>query len=89
MVAASKAVKLSSTDGTSTATTVLQVSNYIRRVFTAPPEVAAIPSFGGGQADPSLPRGVRGYDADRVDNGPGGGGGLGRVNMNYENDHQV
>ena len=78
MVAASKAVKLSSTDGTSTATTVLQVSNYIRRVFTAPPMPAAVPAMTESGSGLSPFESNRAQPADLlVEARVGGGGGAG------------
>lgn len=66
MIAASKAVKIENTDGSSRAEAVIQVKNYIKSVFNAPPQPAAIPSLGGQEF-------VSGVN-ERVDNGPGGGG---------------
>jgi hypothetical protein len=54
MVAASKAISVTNSDGTSSATSVLQVSNYIKKVFTAPPEPAVIFVPGGGGSDDTL-----------------------------------
>ena len=41
MVAASKAVQVINTDGSSSAQSVIQVKNYIKKVFNAPPVTAA------------------------------------------------
>jgi hypothetical protein len=70
MVAASKAVRVVNTDGSSFSESLIQVKNYIKRVFNAPPQPAAIPSV------------------DRIDNGPGGGGGA-RDWVAQNNFHEV
>lgn len=55
MLASSKAVKVENTDGSSKSESVIQVKNYIKKVFTAPPLPAAvptIPSVGGSGVAP-------------------------------------
>lgn len=45
MIAATKAVKIENTDGSSRSESVIQVKNYIKKVFNAPPLPAAIPTI--------------------------------------------
>lgn len=45
MLASTKAVKVENTDGSSRSESVIQVKNYIKRVFNAPPQPAAIPTI--------------------------------------------
>lgn len=55
MLAASKAVKVENTDGSSRSESVIQVKNYIKKVFTAPPAPAAVPQVvvtGGSTYNP-------------------------------------
>jgi hypothetical protein len=86
MVAASKAVKVTSIDGSSTATTVLQVSNYIRRVFTAPPVVAAVPVVGDGSSN--ITSGVN-IVQETESIVSGGGGYLGGKEFGFSNVKEV
>jgi hypothetical protein len=81
MVVSSKAVKIQNEDLSSISESIIQVQNYIKRVFNAPPQPAAIPSFGS--------EGAGSGSSDRIDNGPGGGGGGGRIDMNFEMVHWV
>jgi hypothetical protein len=73
MIAASKAVKIENTDGSSRSETVIQVKNYIKSVFNAPPQPAAIPTMsdGGGASGSAVPL--------------EGGNGLGGREYIYEN----
>lgn len=48
MIAATKAVKIENTDGSSRSEAVIQVKNYIKSVFNAPPQPAAIPTITSG-----------------------------------------
>jgi hypothetical protein len=77
MIAATKAVKIENTDGSSRSESVIQVKNYIRRVFTAQPQPAAIPTMTGDSNPTQL------YQA--TDAIVAGGGGRG---FEYQNNIQ-
>ena len=88
MVAATKSVRIVNTDNTSQSQSVIQLKNYIKKVFTAPPQPAVYQPVGSGTVNITSQGNLQAI-VERIDNGPGGGGGGGREFLGQSNVNEV